>query len=39
VGRFDSEGPWHEDAGYFCYQCHVSTASPGVGFCGYCHGS
>ena len=39
AGRFDSHGPWHDDDGYFCYQCHVSTRQPGTGFCGYCHGS
>lgn len=39
AGRFDRQGPWHNDAGYFCFQCHVSTGSPGTGFCGYCHGS
>lgn len=36
-GSFDSHGPWHGDDGYFCYQCHISTGTPGAGFCGYCH--
>ncbi len=35
--QLDSEGPWHHDDGYFCYQCHRSTHSRGSGFCGYCH--
>jgi len=34
----DSKGPWHNDDGYFCYQCHTNTRTGGVGFCGYCHG-
>ena len=32
-------GPWHDDDGYFCFQCHTSTHQAGVGFCGYCHGN
>lgn len=36
-GQFDDHGPWHDDEGYYCYQCHRSTAAAGVGFCGYCH--
>ena len=30
-------GPWHDDAGYFCFQCHANTHERGRGFCGYCH--
>jgi len=37
AGQFDLPGPWHDDDGYYCYQCHVKTGTPGVGFCGYCH--
>jgi len=36
---FDGHGPWHDDDGFYCFQCHVSTGQPGQGFCGYCHGS
>jgi hypothetical protein len=32
-------GPWHNDPGFQCFQCHISTHTPGVGFCGYCHGT
>jgi hypothetical protein len=32
------KGPWHEDDGYFCYECHTKGPKAGVGFCGYCHG-
>lgn len=38
LGRFDREGPWHDDESYFCFQCHITTRQAGVGFCGYCHG-
>jgi len=31
-------GPWHNDPGFQCFQCHISTNEPGRGFCGYCHG-
>ena len=31
-------GPWHDDPGYQCFQCHISTNQAGRGFCGYCHG-
>lgn len=34
---FDSHGPWHNDDGYYCFQCHTDTRTRGVGFCGYCH--
>ena len=37
IGRFDSEGEWHEDENYFCFQCHTNTGREGSGFCGYCH--
>ncbi len=37
VGRFEARGPWHDDRGCFCYQCHLDTGIPGSGFCGYCH--
>lgn len=33
-----SQGPWHDDKGYYCFVCHLDTGKPGVGFCGYCHG-
>lgn len=39
LGRFEREGPWHNNPGSFCFQCHVTTETAGVGFCGYCHGS
>jgi len=32
-------GPWHDDRSFQCYQCHVYTGNPGIGFCGYCHGA
>lgn len=37
-------GPWHENAGASCYNCHTDfNARPdgvkGRGFCGYCHSS
>lgn len=36
-------GPWHENAGATCYNCHTDlNARPdgkkGRNFCGYCHG-
>jgi hypothetical protein len=35
----DSEqGPWHDDPGFQCFQCHSNTHRAGSGFCGYCHG-
>jgi len=38
--RDAGEGPWHDDAGYFCFSCHQNvTRQAGVGFCGYCHGA
>ena len=37
LGRFEAEGPWHDDKGYFCYQCHLDSDIAGSGFCGYCH--
>jgi c(7)-type cytochrome triheme protein len=36
-GQFQSEGPWHGDDGYYCYQCHVPSRNLPSGFCGYCH--
>jgi len=40
----DVEGNWHTDAGAVCYTCHTDPnahpgGKPGVGFCGYCHGT
>ena len=32
-------GPWHEDDSFQCFQCHIDTHQPGVGFCGNCHGA
>jgi hypothetical protein len=37
AAQFDIHGPWHNDQGYYCYQCHVRTGREGEGFCGYCH--
>jgi hypothetical protein len=37
ISQFDAKGPWHDDDGYFCYQCHQNTRLSGSGFCGYCH--
>lgn len=34
----DVEGDWHTDVKSICYDCHSSSNTPGVGFCGYCHG-
>ena len=46
VGGFmhNIEGDWHNDQGAVCYNCHTDANAhpggiPGVGFCGYCHGS
>ena len=36
AAQFDMAGPWHDDDGYYCYQCHLKTPA-GDGFCGYCH--
>ena len=38
-GRFSGlgEGAYHIDEGSICYNCHINTMSPGIGFCGYCH--
>ena len=30
-------GPWHEDEGWVCYNCHLHREGP-EGFCQYCHG-
>ncbi|MCX6152258.1 MAG: cytochrome C [Ignavibacteriales bacterium] len=35
----DEQGDWHNDSNSLCFNCHISTNSPGVGFCGYCHSS
>ena len=40
----DVHGSWHSDPGAVCYTCHTDPNAhpggrPGVGFCGYCHGS
>ncbi len=40
----DVDGSWHTDPGAVCYTCHTDPnahpgGKPGVGFCGYCHGS
>ncbi|MFQ6092249.1 MAG: cytochrome c3 family protein [bacterium] len=32
------EGPWHDDDGYLCFDCHTNTHRAGDRFCGYCHG-
>jgi hypothetical protein len=33
-------GYWHDDRDAACFQCHDQGArKPGVGFCGYCHGT
>lgn len=37
AGQFNYHGPWHNDDGYFCYQCHVPTRNSSTGFCTYCH--
>ena len=29
-------GPWHEDEGWVCYNCHLDREGP-EGFCQYCH--
>ncbi len=35
----DVKGSWHDDDNAVCFVCHeVGTRSPGVGFCGKCHG-
>jgi len=39
-GNFEDigvEGPWHDDDGYYCYDCHSRGSQP-ESFCGYCHG-
>src|SRR3989339_714962 len=38
----NEHGLWHDTDGAVCYTCHIGASSngiPGVGFCGYCHGS
>lgn len=39
AGLFEGHGIWHNDDGAFCFDCHTNTHTPGVGFCGYCHGA
>ena len=37
----DEHGDWHDSMGSICYNCHINaspTSTPGIGFCGYCHG-
>lgn len=39
----DEKGIWHDSKGAVCYTCHVDPnarpdGTPGIGFCGYCHG-
>ncbi|MBI3873317.1 MAG: hypothetical protein HY304_09605 [candidate division Zixibacteria bacterium] len=35
----DVHGSWHEDPDAVCFVCHdAGTRTPGVGFCGKCHG-
>jgi hypothetical protein len=35
----DVKGSWHDDDNAVCFVCHdAGTRSPGVGFCGKCHG-
>jgi hypothetical protein len=35
----NTHGDWHDSDGSMCFNCHTSTHTAGVGFCGYCHGS
>ncbi|MBI1931783.1 MAG: cytochrome C [Ignavibacteriales bacterium] len=35
----DVHGDWHNDGASICFDCHSSTNTAGVGFCGYCHGA
>lgn len=38
----DTHGDWHDNQASVCYNCHTTASPstpPGVGFCGYCHGS
>lgn len=35
----DDHGDWHYDNNSICFNCHVSTHTAGIGFCGYCHGA
>jgi hypothetical protein len=34
---FSHYGPWHDDDGHYCFQCHTNSNHEGHGFCGYCH--
>lgn len=35
---YDVKGPWHDDDGYYCFDCHMKAGGSN-GFCSYCHGS
>ena len=40
----DEHGIWHNTQGAICYTCHTDgnarpNGKPGIGFCGYCHGT
>jgi len=35
----DEKGDWHDSQASVCFNCHTSTLTAGVGFCGYCHTS
>ncbi|MCE1189947.1 MAG: cytochrome c3 family protein [Ignavibacteria bacterium] len=39
----DVHGDWHSTSSSVCYNCHTDptarpSGTPGIGFCGYCHG-
>jgi hypothetical protein len=35
----DNKGSWHDDPNAMCFVCHDNgSRTPGVGFCGKCHG-
>ncbi len=36
--NYDVHGPWHDDDGYYCFDCHTRQEAPDR-FCQYCHGS
>jgi hypothetical protein len=37
-GAVSGYGPWMDDPGYYCFDCHVDTRDqPAAGFCVYCH--
>ena len=35
--QFDTEGDWHNDNSFYCYQCHTRSNRIQTGFCSYCH--